>query len=264
MIELHKLLENQVVVSVLLLILGGIVALIFTKISNKTSTFRYLVTSNKVGMTADDEIFGSVRATWEGHEMRNLHLCTIEVENTTSKDFENVKLKIYSGDNTLLLNQRTEVADTPYIIPWEDTYNRRMNIPEGEKATDIQIDEYRHNREYELPVFNRGQVIRFSYLCTNPKDDNEPGVYISTSNKGVKLKQRITPYLIIKPIFGVPVPVAIIRALYISIITVIACGIWLDSIWLASGISMFVGLSGQVFGALAYKIERFIINTIVG
>lgn len=144
------------------------------------------------------------------------------------------------------------------------SYGQRIHIPEGEKATDEQIKEYRHNREYELSVFNRSQILRFSYLCTNPNDDDEPGVYLSTSSKGIKLNQRKSPHLVINPIFGVPIPVAITRAFIISILVVIACGVWIENIWIASCLSMIVGLTGQIFGAIEYKIERFIIKAVTG
>jgi len=100
MTEIDKIMENQLLVSVLLLVLGAIITLIFTKLSAKTGTLRYFVTSNKVGISADDQVFGSVRLTWQGHEVRNLYLCTIQVENTTTQDYENIQFKVYSGQET--------------------------------------------------------------------------------------------------------------------------------------------------------------------
>lgn len=264
MAEIDKILENQLLVSVLLLVLGATITLIFTKFSAKTGTLRYFVTSNKVGISADDQIFGSIRLTWQSHEVRNLYLCTIQVENTSSRDYENIQFKVYSGQETMLLNQRTEVVDTPYIIPWEENYQNRIHVPDGQKATQEQRDEYNHNREYSLSVLNRGQTLRLSYLCTNPNNDNEPGIYISTPSKGVRLKRQKLPYLVLNPIFGVPIPVAIVRALIISVLVVIGTGLWVENIWLAASICMFIGLTGQVFGAIAYKVERFVKNTVAG
>lgn len=264
MIEIEKILENQLLVSILLLVIGAIVTLIFTRFSAKTGTLRYFVTSNKVGISADDEIFGSVRLTWQGHQVRNLHLCTIQVENTTTHDYENIEFKVYSGQDTVLLNQRTEVAGSPYIIPWEKKYQERIHVPDGQQASEEQVNEYNHNREYCLPVLNRGQILRFSYLCSNPNDDNEPGVYISTPSKGVKLKRQKLPYLVLNPIFGVPIPAAIVRALVLSVLVVIGTGLWVENIWVAASICMFIGLTGQIFGAIVYKVERFIKNTVSG
>ena len=260
----NTLLENQLALSLILLILGGIITLVFTKIANKTGVFRYYTTSTKIGVSTDDNIFGSVRSTWQGHEMRNLYLCAIEVENTSSRDFENIEFKVYTGSDTLLLNQRTEILDSPNIIKFTNSYNSRLTPADGDEATDAQINEYRHSREYDLPVFNRGQILRFSYLCTNPNDDNESNVYIDTPSKGVKLKRRNTPYLIVSPIFGVPVFAAIGRALIVSFFVIVACSLWIDNIWVASSICMLVGLSGQIFGAILYKVEKFLINIVSG
>jgi hypothetical protein len=264
MTEIDKIIDGQFFVSILLLVVGAIITLVFTKLSAKTGTLRYFVTFSKVGISADDEVFGSVRLTWQGHEVRNLFLCTIQVENATTKDFENVDFKVYSGPDTILLNQRAEVADTPYIIPWDTEYQNRIHVPDGQKANQEQLNEYNHNREYCLPVFNRGQIIRFSYLCTNPNDDNEPGVYISTASKGVRLKRQQLPHLVLNPIFGVPIPAAIVRALIISVLVVIATGLWVENNWIAATICMLVGLTGQVFGAIAYRAERFLKNTVSG
>lgn len=264
MIYIEKLFENQLLASVLLLVLGAIIGLVFSKLSSKTGILRYFISYIKVGISADDQVFGSVRLTWQGHDVRNLHLCNIEVENSTSRDYENVIFKVFSGQETLLLNQRTEVADSPYIIPWEENYSHRIYVPDGEKATQEQIDEHKHNREYSLPVFNRGQKIRFSYLCTNPNDDNEPSIYISSLSKGLRLKKQKLPWVVLNPIFGVPIPIAIIRALIISVLVLIGTGLFIENVWLASSICMFVGLTGQIFGAAAYKVERFILNLISG
>lgn len=264
MLSIEKIMENQLIVSTVLLVLGGIITVIFTKISNKTAVLRFYIETNKIGVSADDEIFGSVRSTWQGHEVRNLYLCNIEIENSTSKDFEGLKLKVYSGTDTFLLNQRTELVDTPYTIPWEEDYGRKIQIPEGEKATDAQIYEYHHNREYNVLVFNRGQKLRLSYLCTNPNDDGVPAVFLSTQNKSIKLKRGNTPHVVINPIFGVPVPTAITRALILSILVIVISGMWIDNIWMASSICMFVGLTGQILGAIWYRVETLIKNVVSG
>jgi len=62
----------------------------------------------------------------------------------------------------------------------------------------------------------------------------------------------------------VPVPVAIARALILSILVVISTGLWVENIWVAASICMFFGLTGQIFGAIAYKVERFIKNAVAG
>jgi hypothetical protein len=122
-------------------------------------------------------------------------------------------------------------------------------------ASHRQIDEYNHNREYLIPVLNRRQKLSFTFLCTKPNDDNEPGIFVNTPSKGVRLK---LPFVILNPIFGVPIPVALVRAVGLAVVVVILCGLFVKSIWVASLASMIFGLTGQVFGAILYRGERFV------
>ncbi|EKO3383870.1 hypothetical protein OMA37_003945 [Vibrio fluvialis] len=256
--------QNQFLSAIVLLLIGAAISLIFSKMSSKTGIFRYFVVHNKLGTSANDEIFGAVRLTWQGQDVRNLYLSTIEVENSTSCDYENIHLKVFTNRETVLLNQRTEIVDTPYIVPWDPDYEKQINVPSGEQASPEQLEVYSHNREYRLPVLNRGQKIRLSYLSSNPNDDNFPVVCISTLSKGVKLKEQMQPHLVLSPIFGVPIPIALTRALLLAVLVVLVCGLWLENVWLVALICMLFGLTGQIFGALAYKIERFFVGIITG
>lgn len=256
--------QHQFLAAIILLLIGAVITLIFNKLSSKTGVLRYFITHSKVGMSADDEIFGSVRLTWQGHNVRNLYLSQIEIENGTTSDYENFHLKVFTNQETVLLNQRTEIVDTPYVVPWDSDYEKRIHVPDGKEASPEQLKEYNHNREYRIPVLNRGQKARLSYLSSNPNDDNFPVVCISTLSKGLKLKEKLQPHLVLSPIFGVPIPVAIIRALILAVLVVLVCGLWLENIWVASSICMIFGLSGQVFGAVAYKVERFIVELVTG
>jgi hypothetical protein len=135
-----------------------------------------------------------------------------------------------------------------------------MAIPVGEEPSKSQIDEYYHNREYLLPILNREQKLRFSYLCTTNNTNLEPFISISTSSKGIRLKKHRNPWLIINPIWGVPVPATIFRGIIIAVVAVLVCGLFIKSIWLASLFSMFIGLFGSIIGAVVYKIEKLIKN----
>lgn len=256
--------QHQFLSAIALLVLGALITLFFNKLSSKTGVLQYFVFHNKVGMSADDDTFGSVRLTWQGHDVRNLYLSTIEIENNTTSDFENIHLKVFTGKDTVLLNQRSEIVDTPFIAPWDAEYENRIHVPDGENATPSQVEEYNHNREYRLPVLNRGQRVRLSYLSSNPNDDNFPVVCVSTLSRGIKLRERMQPNLVLSPIFGVPIPVALTRALILSVIVVLVSGLWLENVWVASSICMIFGLTGQFFGAVAFRVERFLIELVTG
>ncbi len=253
---LADLSKNPLAVSIISLIVGSVVTLVITSLRNKSGVLGYTTVWNRIGISADDDVFGEVRVHWQDHQLRNLYLYTIEVENLSSADYENVDLRFYSGDDTIILNERTGVVNEPEIVHWSPEFAQRMRIAEGATASEEQFAEYNHNRHYVVPVFNRRQKLSFAYLCTKPNDDGDPGIFVSSQAKGVRLKRLKQPFVILNPIWGVPIPVAIVRALVIAVFVVVACGTFLESIWIASIVSMFFGLTGQVFGAALYRVER--------
>lgn len=74
----------------------------------------------------------------------------------------------------------------------------------------------------------------------------------------MRLKWLKPPFVILNPIFGVPIPVTLIRAIGLAVVIVVLCGMFVESIWVASLVSMIFGPAGQVFGAILYRVERFL------
>jgi hypothetical protein len=254
--------QNPLIVSVISLIVGSLLTILVTNLRNKSGVLGYTVVWNRIGISADDGVFGAVRVHWQEHQVRNLFVYTIEVENFSISDYENINLHCYSSQDTIILSERTVVVGEPRIIHWSPDFQKRLRVPTGESASETQLSEYNHNREYLIPVFNRGQKLNFTFLCTKPNDDLEPGIFLSTMSKGVRLKRLRSPFVILNPIFGVPIPVALTRGVAISIFVIILCGLLLDSVWITAVISISVGLFGQVLGAVLYRLERLLKNAL--
>lgn len=86
--------------------LGGILTAWLTqRILNKRGVFTYSVTHTRVGVTAEDAIFGSVAVSWNGKPVRNLHLSTIEMKNESMNDYENVVISAFTNDSQLMTEQ---------------------------------------------------------------------------------------------------------------------------------------------------------------
>jgi len=62
-IEIKEIFQHQIFFSIALIVIGSVITLLFTKFSNKTGVFRYFSSVTKVGISADDRVFGSVRTT---------------------------------------------------------------------------------------------------------------------------------------------------------------------------------------------------------
>ena len=69
--------------------------------------FTYFVWHNKVGVSVDDAVFGTVRVTWNDNLVANLYSSTVELRNESLKDYENVVVRVFSND-TIHLTERAE------------------------------------------------------------------------------------------------------------------------------------------------------------
>jgi len=143
-------------VSLIALVVGSLLTTITQKLLAKTAKFRYSTNVQKVATSADDPIFGSIRVTWGNNGVRNLYIAEVEIENLSSRDFENADFKVYSEFGTFLLNERSSVEGTPYIVPWSEAFKASLAIEQGGTPTQAQQNAYYHSRDYNLKAFNRG------------------------------------------------------------------------------------------------------------
>lgn len=257
---MSDILDSSLGVAILSLLIGVLITAVVTKLLGKTARLTYSTRTDRLALAANDPIFGSVKVTWRDKPVRNLHMVSLTIENSSSHDFEDVDLKIYTGNETFLLSERTSIENTPFIVTWSDEFRERLAVAPQGAPTPEQMREYNHSREYRVPVLNRGQVLHFTYLCTRPGDDAQPAVFVSTLTKGAKLVYQVR----LRLIHGVPVQFSAVRGSVVSFLVVVACGLWLQSIWIASAISMSVGLFAQSIGAVQYKGERWLRRLIAG
>jgi len=231
--------------------LGGIITAWLTqRILNKRGVFSYFVNHLRVGMSAEDAIFGSVAVSWNGNPIPNLFLSSIELTNESMNDYENVAVCAYTSD-TQLLSEQTQIVDTPNILSWSDKYKQQLHVDPGQAATDSQLQIYYGQREYVIPIMNRGQKVKITYL-NSAKSTENPNIFLSISQKGVKLKY-CTPQ---NQIFGVPQPHAALAGLLVGVVVVISLVLFAANTWVAAIGAFSYGLIAQIPGAYSIKFIR--------
>lgn len=238
--------------------LAGVITAWFTqRVLSKRGTFTYVVNHNRVGMSTDDAIFGNVKVTWNDTPIANLYLSTVELKNESMNDYENVVVKAYTN-NTNLLSEQTQIIDTPNILEHSDKYKELLNIKDGESPTDEQFDIYNRQREYLIPIMNRGQAIKLTYLNA-AKTTEIPSIWLSVIQKGVKLRFKPPQ----NEILGVPQPRAAFAGLIIGLIIVCMLVAIVDNPLFMSITAFTIGLVAQVPGAYTIKALR-VLREIVG
>lgn len=253
------ILENKFLLPIISLLLGAVLTTIVNKILNKTKTIFYSVNTDRVALSSDDPVFGNVHVEWQGHKVNNLYNTVIEVENTTSIDYKDLELKVWSGKDVLILNERTSIVDTTRLVEWSNAYKEKMVVPTGGEATQEQINIYHHERIYKIDVFNRGQKLQFTYLSTLINHIDTHWIWLELIYPGLKFKQRFAT----NKIHNVLVTDALFWGLIASFATVVLSSLYIEKTWIIAIFCIIVGLIAQSIGAYIYKTIAFIRNLII-
>ncbi len=245
--DIVSLLENKYVVGVAASVGGVILTLLTQQILQRRGIFTYFVNHFRVGVSEDDAIFGSVRITWDNTLVKNLYLSTIELTNASTKDYENVVVRAFTSDTTLL-TERTEIVGTTRIAEWTGNFKKRLAVPAGQHVTDVQIDLHSRQREYLIPVMNRGQIVRFQFLNT-AQSEKQPSIWLDVLHKGVKLKFRIPQ----NQVFGVAQNHAALIGVIFGFILIGGIVAFIDSVPIAALTALVYGFVAQLPGALVIR-----------
>ena len=241
----------------------------------RSARFRYSTRVDRIGTSADDHMFCTERVQWRNNDVRNLYIAVVEIENASSKDFEDVGLPIYTGKDTLLLSEQTRMIDSPNTVLWSPDFRARLEGPAGgvldDFLTQAQWKIYNHRREYLVPVFNRGQVVEFRYACTRPGDDLLPNVFVNAPVKGVKLLHHQTTQFVLgavaadfQSIYAVPFELSLVRGTVSSLVISVLAAWFFEGSWIATAVVFLVGYTALLQGALISKATRRLWNAIVG
>jgi len=251
--DFHEIIESRALISMLSVISGALLGNLISTYRDRIKLIEYTVNHDRIGLSADDAIFGSVRITWQGYHLSNLYSSIVTIVNSTSTDYTNLKLKVYTG-NTQLLNERTEISDTTYVLKWEEAFADSLRVPEGEQPTDQQLNIYRHTREYLLPVFNRGQRVVLHYLTTVPNGNEAPYVWVDLLHPSTKITFRpLQP-----EIHGVAVKSALPIGFISCLVLLVWIAVYVDQPWAAATIAMTAGLFAQSIGAAIYRVATIL------
>jgi len=258
MSELLQLFQNQYI-SVIAGGLGGILTAWLTqRVLNRRGIFSYSVTHNRVGITTEDPVFGSVAVTWNGNTIPNLFLSTIEMKNESLNDYENVIVRAYTSD-TKLMTEQTQLLETPNNLEWSEKYKQQMHVESGNNPTDSQWSLYNGQREYVIPIFNRGQTIKVTYL-NSAASSSMPNIWLSVALKGIKLKFRGPQ----NQILGVPQGQAAFVGVLIGLVVWGALVLLATEPQVIATTAMLYGFIAQIPGAYAIKIMRRVREAIGG
>jgi hypothetical protein len=249
--DISAVLGNKYVIGAVSGVGGALLMLLTQQILNKRGLFTYFVNHFRVGVSADDAVFGSVRVTWNGNAVANLYSSTVELVNESMKDFEKIVVRAFTND-TILLTERTEIVGTTHIVYWTEEFKKELEVAPGHTPSDTQIDIHSRRRDYLIPVMNRGQVVRFHFLNA-ARTEKQPSIWLDVLHRGVKLKFQIPQ----NQILGVAQPRAALVGAILGFLLVGTIIVSINTVWIAALISLVYGFIAQVPGAWTIRAWRW-------
>lgn len=256
--DISTFVDSKIFIAIASALGGIIVAVISQYLLNKRGLFAYYVFHNRVGLSAEDVIYGSVKVTWNENPVAHLYLSTVELTNQSMKDFESVIVRVFTN-NTMLLSQRTEIVGTTRFIDFTEEYKKEIAVAEGSQPTNAQFDLFRRQRDYFVPTMNRGQMLRFQFLNAALSED-QPTIWLDVLHKGIKCKFRIAK----NQILGVPQPEAALAGTLVGLAAVVFVIVYAESVPFAALLSFLIGWLVLVPGAYTVKALRKVRDWLAG
>lgn len=250
-----SILDNKIAIAILSAVAGAISTGVTSRLLGRRALFTYYVNHATVGISADDAAFGSVRVTWNNQPLPNLYISTVELTNESNVDFENVAVTAYAGE-TLLYTERPEAVGSTQVIEWDKKFAQVLNVPTNSVPTQQQLDIYGGRRQYVVPVMNRGQIVRLTYLSQS-RTANPPRIWLDVPHKGIRLQFRIAHA---QTIMGAPTQLSSNVGIVLAACATVLLVAIVNSVPVVGIVALLLGLSAQIPGAIAVRAWRSVSN----
>lgn len=256
--DFSTLLENKVLLAAISGLSGVVLTLITQRILGKRGLFTYFVWHNRVGVSADDAVFGTVGVTWNSNVVPNLYSSTVELRNESLADYQNVVVRVFSND-TRLLSERADLMGTTRTLEWSEEFSRRLAVQPGTQPTAGQMVLYGRQREYAVPTMNRGQIVRLTFLNA-PDGEAQPTIWLDIVHPGVKTRFRV-PH---QQFLGTPQPIAALIGAALGVPFLLVVVALTDVAWAAGVLCLLYGVCVVFPGAYFIKAWRGIRELVGG
>jgi hypothetical protein len=257
--------------------IGGILLLL---LKNRRPLLTYSVTHQRIGMTADDAIHGKVEVRFRDSVVHNLYLSVVELRNRSMRDLDNLNIKTYRDtEDTVMLTEQAHIEGTLENVnltkeytdrvtgdsEWEKKIRDAGTAEEPENAARLLSDaRFRHGqRHYLIPVLNRGQVAKITYLvAVGP--NSSPVIRLTSPTKGIRIKERRHPATMPAFLWGVPILHSVSAGLVLGAFLVSVIVWQVQTLWIAAVASFLLGALANLPGVLFMKVYGWLRERIIG
>ena len=180
---------------------GLFVGILIEKFKNRYRTITYSIFTQKVKPSLSENLSGHLKISLGDREIDTLKVVTVEIENKSSIDIENVIVKFTLGKGAYFQGNEGFLQKNFSWLFWEPEYSsyyERVLADNNKTQIDHQnglkiipdelqqrIDFVLANRNYLIPVFNRKEKAIFNFLIEDPIDGTEAHIFPSIVHKSI-------------------------------------------------------------------------------
>lgn len=232
-------------------VLGLLAKLCFDLFKNKIPKLQYTIDKFFLGASGQDNLYGNVQVLYNQEPVQNLYLCTMNLVNSSNKDFENIDITVWCDVESIILVSHAQKSNTITPLQWTSGYAQEFQNRDEDAPSLVWT-----RRVYDVPVLNRDDSITFSCLVTNTRGV-EPEIYLSCDHSGLKIKPRfVQPQLY----WGERQDAGTLWGLFIGGLMLIPIILLIASKIMVGIISFLLGAFCLLPGILLLKLNRRIRN----
>ncbi|MCK3684227.1 hypothetical protein [Maribellus sp. YY47] len=186
---------------------GLFVGILVERFKNRFRTLNYEIKTQKVTPPLSNNLGGQLRITLNERVVTTLKVATIELENKNSIDLENLSIRFTLGLGAIFQGNEGFIVSSFSPLLWTQQFSNSFNDvlshyselpddPDNENLKIIprefqpSIDFVTSNRDYFIPVLNRGDKAIFNFLIEDPIDGTNAGIYPTIVHKSVTLVEK--------------------------------------------------------------------------
>ena len=238
---------NQILLGILLFLFGALVNHVWNRYRSRLKPIHWSAWYFKVAVAAADPLFGTIEVRHDGSPVANVHTASVQVENGSNSDLENVVINVACLERSRILRAMGAMQGSLQPIPFTANFWNALSDPEHRFAAYVST-----HSDFQIPVLNRGAKANFSFLLSRG-DALEPRLTVTCDHLGIEFKQRPSAVMLL----GVPTMQAVWVGLAASFICVVALVVRVHSTWVTGFLAWVLGCCGSLLGVGVIRTWRW-------
>ncbi len=240
-----------------LLAVGAICNHFWARFRGRLTKLRWAVQYHRVAVSAQDAAFGTIQVLHNNRPVNNLRIATLQVQNESVRDLQDVELNIACLDGSTVLVSEGALAGSLQRIPFTVTFDQSLQqaLQNPQNLQPATLNYLVTRRDYLVHVFNRQATANFVLLIER-NDNNSPNLTVTCDHVGVRLRRHAPAVMLL----GENQLYAALVGLAVGFGVILILARFIPSKWVLSFSAWLIGCFGSVIGAMALKCWRQLVR----